>query len=92
MSRVYTLAEAAEQLRVSERWLRGRCKEGAPHIWMAEKYLFTDRHLDQILEQFEAKPSAVAPKPPRRRKAAEDPSGTVTELKAKTPYRLRNQA
>jgi len=89
-ARVYTLPEAAEYLRVSTQWLRARCKEGLPHARMAEKFLFTERHLEQILERFEVKPTESAQPVPRRRKASGPPAGTVTELKAKTPHRLRN--
>lgn len=89
--KVHTLPEAAEFLRVSERWLRGACKDGAPHVRMAEKLLFTEAHLDQILDRFEVKPTAVTPPAPRRRRATA-PAGEIVQLTAKTPHRLRKQA
>lgn len=91
MDRVYTLAEAAKTLRVSEKWLRAACKDaGLPHIRMAEKLLFTDRHLEQILERHEARPKApVSPK--QRSKKKPQPSGEVVSLAPRIPYRLRQQ-
>lgn len=89
--KVHTLPEAANLLRVSEKWLRGACKNGAPHVRMAEKLLFTDTHLEQILDRFEAKPTPTAPPTPRRRQAPA-PAAEVVQLTAKTPYRLRKQA
>lgn len=89
--KVHTLPEAAEALRVSERWLRGACKDGAPHVRMAEKLLFTDAHLEQILDRFEVKPTVVAPPAPRRRRDPA-PAADVVQLTAKTPHRLRKRA
>jgi len=89
-AKVHTLSEAAERLRVSEGWLRDRCKDGLPHIRMAEKLLFTERHLEQILDRHEVKPELSAPPKPRSRKQAMAPVAEVVELRAKTPYRLRN--
>ena len=89
-AQVYTLPEAAEYLRVSTKWLRSRCQEGAPHIRMAEKYLFTERHLEKLLASYEATPKLSAPSMPRSRKSDLEPMGDVVELRAKVPYRLRN--
>lgn len=91
MKKPRTLPEAAEFLRVSEKWLRGACKDGAPHVRMAEKLLFTEAHLEQILDRFEVKPTASASPAPRRRRVAA-PAAEVVRLAAKTPHRLRNQA
>ena len=88
MKKPRTLPEAAEFLRVSEKWLRGAGKDGAPHVRMAEKLLFTDRHLEQILDRFEVKPRAEAP-PLSRRRRASAPAADVVQLTAKTPHRLR---
>lgn len=89
--KVYTLAEAAGLLRVSEKWLRTACKSaGLPHIRMAEKLLFTDQHLEQILQRHEARPAPSAPPKQRSRKRGES-AGEVVSLTPRIPFRLRQQ-
>lgn len=92
MSRVYTLPEAAKYLRVSTKWLRETCKtEGLTHIHMAEKLLFTEQHLEQILQRHEVTPSAPAPRSEAPAKPTPRVVGEVVELRSKVPYRMRQQ-
>lgn len=44
----YTLAEVAEALQMSERWVRDRVREGAEHIRYGRKIRFTSEQVEKL--------------------------------------------
>lgn len=86
MSRVYTLDEVADQLKVKPSWIRTQCERRAiPFLMLAKSYRFTDAHVDAIIAAFEEKPAGR--RSPRRTPAP----ANVTRLEPKTPPRLRKK-
>lgn len=86
MTRVYTLNEVAEQLKVKPSWIRTQCERRTiPFLMLAKSYRFTDEHIAAILATFEEKPAAR--RAPRRPQAP----ANITRLEPKTPPRLRKK-
>lgn len=51
LSTDYTLADVAEALQMSERWVRDRVREGAEHIRYGRKIRFTPDQVDKLRAQ-----------------------------------------
>lgn len=93
---VYSPAEVAKRLRVSEWWLKEQARRGRiPFTWLGGSYKFTPEHVKEIIHLFEVWPTtkstgtAAEPtaKPPRPARA---PTAKPTvRLTAKPPRRGR---
>lgn len=98
---MYTLAEAAQLLRVREGWLeRQAAARRIPFTMLGGSYHFTGDHLIQIVRMHESTPAAevLPPGPDSRRRPrtarGEAPAGDVTPLRPRPrpgPRRLTSQ-
>ena len=66
----YTLAEVAEALGMSERWVRERIKEGAAHIRYGHKIRFTAAQVDALRAAHIKAPLAESITTGRKRRSA----------------------
>jgi hypothetical protein len=88
---VYTAAEAAAILKVTESWLREMARRREiPYSMLAGSYHFTGAHLEEIVRLFE-RPAETAPPPrvPARRPPPAAPEKPVPLLQASTRQRPR---
>ena len=89
---VHSKAETAEILAVvTESWLAEQARTGnIPHLLIAGKLAFTDRHIEAILRQFE-RPAGTghtaALAPSRRAAKAVQPNEELSRLTARPPRR-----
>lgn len=58
LSTDYTLADVAEALQMSERWVRDRVREGAEHIRYGRKIRFTSEQVDKLRASCTQAPAA----------------------------------
>ncbi len=100
--KVYTLAEAAQLLRVRESWLeRQAAARRIPFTMLGGSYRFTGDHLIQIVRMHESTPATEVPPPgpdsrrqPRTARGKAAPVGGVTPLRPRPrpgPRRLTSQ-
>jgi len=86
---VYTLAEAAQLLKVRESWLeRQAAARRIPFTMLAGSYRFTGDHLVQIVRMHEKKPAAETWPPAERGRPRAIP-GSPSPMDGVTPLRAR---
>ncbi len=88
---IYTVAEAAPILKVSENWLRDKARRREiPCTMIGGSYHFTDAHLEEIIRLFE-RPAVTGSRPRApARPAPEAPAEeTGPVLRARPPRRRR---
>lgn len=59
----YSLAEVADALGMSERWVRARIKDGAEHQRYGHKIRFTEAQVDKLRASHVQRPALVVEKP-----------------------------
>lgn len=66
----YTLAEVSKALRMSERWVRDRLKEGAEYTRRGHKIMFTAKQVEQLRAQHVKAPASEPITTGRRKRTA----------------------
>lgn len=66
----YTLAEVAEALGMSERWIRGKVADGAAHQRYGHKIRFTPAQVEELRANHTKKPVAAQSITTGRKRAA----------------------
>lgn len=84
--RLYDYAEAAEELRVLESWLRNNIRR-LPHIKIGGTVFFTDADLDRILTMHHIEPEQAAQQTP----ISENGAPALTDIQP-LPLRRRDRA
>lgn len=66
----YTLAEVAEALGMSERWVRNQIKAGAEHIRFGHKIKFTAEQVEKLRSEHTRQPAPPRITTGRKRRAS----------------------
>lgn len=66
----YTLEEVAEALKMSERWVRDRVREGAEHIRYGRKIRFTAEQVEKLRAAHTQTPVPASVTTGRKRRAS----------------------
>jgi hypothetical protein len=87
-------ADVARLLKCSAWWVKEQARRGRiPYCWIGGSYLFTDEHVREIVRLHEVQPVDLAATRSAPRRSAsptgEDRPGSVVQLKARMPRRLR---
>lgn len=76
---------------ITPSWLKEMARRREiPFVLIAGKYAFTDKHLDEIIRQFEVTPRGEQHSTAPRRAAPENGQPAVTQLRARPPQRRRS--
>lgn len=67
---LHTLAEVAEALGMSERWVRQKCADGAEHTRLGHKIRFTDEQVAALVSDHTKSPVAQSITTGRKRRSA----------------------
>ena len=90
----YRAAEVAEMLRCSEWWIKEQARHRRiPYSWIGGSYLFTERHIAEIVRLFEVPASEIATSTPtigRSRKHNPETDEGSARLVARVPRRARS--
>lgn len=65
----YSLEEVAEAVGMSTRWVRDRCKDGAPHSRMGHKLKFTEEQVAELIAAYAVTPSSQSITTGRKRRS-----------------------